>query len=70
MTFTRATTLLDTMPGVNQRGAEMLIAEWGVKMAYFGSAGRLAAWSGVAPDNNESAGKQHTGTIRKGNCVL
>jgi len=70
MTFTRAATLLDTIPGVNQRGAEMLIAEWGIDMERFGSAGRLAAWSGVAPGNHESAGKQLTGTTRKGNRVL
>jgi transposase len=70
MTFTRATILLDTIPGVNQRGAEMLIAEWGIDMERFGSAGRLAAWSGMAPGNHESAGKQPTGTIRKGNRIL
>jgi len=70
MTFARATTLLDTIPGGNQRGAEMLLAEWGVDMARFGSAGRLAAWSGVAPGNDESAGEQRAGTTRKGNRVL
>jgi transposase len=70
MTFARATPLLDTIPGVNQRGAEMLLAEWGVDMARFGSAGRLAAWSGVAPGNDESACKQRAGTTRKGNRVL
>jgi transposase len=70
MTMTRAIALLDTIPGVNQRGAEMLIAEWGIDMERFGNAGRLAAWSGVAPGNHESAGKQRTGTTRKGNRVL
>jgi transposase len=69
LTFTRATTLLDTIPGVKQRGAEMLVAEWGIEMARFGSAGRLAAWSGVAPGNDASAGKQRAGTTRKGNRV-
>jgi hypothetical protein len=70
LTFTRATTLLDTIPGGNQRGAERLIAEWGIDMARFGSAGRLAAWSGVALGNDESAGKQRAGTTRKRNRVL
>src|SRR5262249_31389909 len=57
-TFTRAVELLDTIPGINQRGAEMIIAEIGIAMARFGTASRLAAWSGVAPGKDESAGKQ------------
>jgi len=70
LTCTRAVELLDTIPGVNQRGAEMIVAEIGIDMARFGTAPRLAAWSGVAPGNNESAGKQRSGKTRKGNQVL
>jgi transposase len=67
MTFARAVTLLDTIPGVNQRGGELLVAEWGIDMGRFGTAARLAAWSGVAPGNDESAGKQRSGKTRPGN---
>jgi transposase len=70
LTFARAVTLLDTIPGVNQRGGELLVAEWGIDMARFGTAARLAAWSGVAPGNDESAGKQRSGKIRTGNHLL
>jgi transposase len=70
LTFTQAVELLDTIPGVNQRGAEMIIAEIGIDMARFGTASRLAAWPGVAPGNDESAGKQRSGKTRKGNQVL
>ena len=70
MTFARAVTVLDTIPGVNQRGGELLVAEWGIDMARFGTAARLAAWSGVAPGNDESAGKQRSGKTRKGNRAL
>jgi transposase len=70
LTFTRAVELLDTIPGVNQRGAEMILAEIGIDMTRFGTASRLAAWSGVAPGNDESAGKQRSGKTRKGNQVL
>jgi transposase len=70
LTFTRAVELLDTIPGVNQRGAEMIVAEIGIDMTRFGTAPRLAAWSGVAPGNDESAGKQRSGKTRKGNQVL
>jgi transposase len=70
LTFAHAVTLLDTIPGVNQRGGELLVAEWGIDMARFGTAARLAAWSGVAPGNDESAGKQRSGKIRTGNHIL
>src|SRR5262249_49130683 len=49
MSFAQAVTVLDTVPGVDQRGAALLVAEWGVDMARFGTAARLAAWTGVAP---------------------
>jgi transposase len=45
----------------------MIIAEIGIDMARFETASRLAAWSGVAPGNDESAGKQRSGKTRKGN---
>jgi transposase len=70
MTFVRAVTVLDSIPGVHQRGGELLVAEWGIDMARFGTAARLAAWSGVAPGNDESAGKQRSGKTCKGNRAL
>lgn len=70
MTFLRAITLLDSIPGVHQQGAELLVAEWGIDMERFGTAPRLAAWSGIAPGNNESAGIQRSSTTRKGNRAL
>jgi len=41
LTFTCAVEFLDTIPGVNQRGAEMIVAEIGMD-AQFGTASRLA----------------------------
>jgi transposase len=70
LTFTRAITLLDTIPGIDRRGAERWVAETGVDMARFGTAARLAAWVGVAPGNDESAGKQRSGRTRHGNQPL
>src|SRR5207244_13059694 len=63
-------TYLDTIPGVDRRGAEMLVAEIGIDMERFGTAARLAAWAGVAPGNDESAGKRRSGKTRKGNSPL
>jgi transposase len=58
------------MPGVDRWGAEVLVAEWRTDMRRFGTASRLAAWTGVAPGNDESAGKQRSGKTRKGNRGL
>jgi transposase len=58
--------MLDTIPGVDRRTAEGLIAEIGVDMARFGSAARLASWAGMCPGQHESAGKQRSGKTRKG----
>jgi transposase len=41
--FDQAITLLDTIPGVDRRGADMLVAEIGTDMRRFGTAARLAA---------------------------
>jgi transposase len=70
LTFAQAVTLLDTTPGVNQRGGERLVAEGGLDMARVGTAARRAAWSGVAPGNDESAGTQRSGKIRTGDHRL
>jgi transposase len=58
--------LLVTVPGIDQRTAECLVAEIGVDMARFGSAQRLASWAGMCPGHYESAGKQTSGKARKG----
>jgi transposase len=70
MPFARAVTVLDSIPGVNQRGGELWVAEWGIDMARFDTAARLAAWSGVAPGHDDSAGKQRSGKTRQGNRAL
>lgn len=61
---------LDSIPGVGRRTAEHIIAEIGTDMDQFPSAAHLCSWAGVAPGNNESAGKRKSGRIRKGNEKL
>jgi len=61
---------LDALPGVNKRTAEVILAEIGVDMRVFPSAGHLASWAGLCPGNNESAGKHRSGKTRKGNRWL
>ncbi len=64
--FVEKVDLLRTIPGVERRTAEELIAEIGVDMARFGSAERLASWAGMCPGHHESAGKQRSGKARPG----
>lgn len=68
--FEEAVELLDTIPGMGRRTAEVIVSEIGQDMSRFPTADHLAAWAGVAPDNNESAGKRYSGTTRKGNRPL
>jgi transposase len=65
-----AITLLDTIPGVGQRAAEILVAEIGTDMRRFSSAKHLASWAGMCPGNHESGGKRLSGKTRKGNRWL
>jgi transposase len=62
--------LLDTIPGVNRRIAECLVAEIGVDMGRFETSARLASWAGVCPGNHESGGKRKSGRTRKGSKWL
>lgn len=62
--------LLTTIPGVDQRLADGIIAEIGVDMAWFGTAERLASWAGMCPGQHESAGKSKSGKSRHGDTWL
>jgi transposase len=50
--FARARDRLDTITGVGKRAAETIIAEVGVDMSVFPTAGHLASWAGRCPGNN------------------
>ena len=61
---------LDTIPGVDRRIAECLIAEIGADMGRFETSARLASWAGMCPGNNESGGRRRSGRTRKGSKWL
>ena len=61
---------LVTIPGVGRRTAEVIIAETGGDMARFATAARLAAWAGLAPGDNQPAGRRKKAPARKGNRHL
>ena len=62
--------LLVTIPGISVGLAQILIAEIGVDMNRFATAGHLASWAGMCPGNNESAGKRLHGRTRHGDTWL
>lgn len=60
--------LLDTIPGVERKAAIALLAEITPNVTdYFSSDAKLAAWAGVAPGTNESAGVRKNAKSLKGN---
>jgi transposase len=61
---------LDTVPGINRRVAEDVLAEIGTDMSRFASARPLASWAGRCPGNNESGGKRKSGQTRHGSPGL
>jgi transposase len=61
---------LTQIPGVDRIGAAVIIAELGVDMSVFPTVRHAAAWAGVCPGNNESAGKRKGTPGRKGNPHL
>ena len=70
LTGVQAVALLDTIPGIGPWQAEVILAEIGLDMTRFATAAHLASWAGVAPGNNESAGKRRSGKTRHGNPAL
>jgi transposase len=68
--FEEAIKRLDTIPGIDRKAAEGIVAEMGADLKPFASAGHLASWVGLCPGNHESAGKRKSGRTTKGNGWL
>lgn len=65
-----AWTVLQTIPGIGEIAAALILIEIGEDLAHFGSADRFASWAALCPGNNESAGKRKSGKTRKGNSMV
>ncbi len=68
--FAAAVERLTTIPGVDRRTAEVLVAGSGTDMGRFPTAGHLASWAGMCPGNDQSAGKRRSGHTTKGDRWL
>jgi transposase len=67
LSWSAAVELLDTIPGVDRRTAEIVLAEIGLDMSQFPTADDLTSWAGFAPGNHQSGGKRYSGRTTKGN---
>ena len=56
--FAAAARRLDEIPGINSIAARAILAETGIDMARFPTAGHLVSWARFAPGVKESAGKK------------
>jgi transposase len=68
--FAEAIQRLATIPGIAVQAAEDLVAEIGVHMEQFATAGHLASWAGICSGNRQSGGKRYSGRTTKGNSWL
>ena len=68
--FRAARDLIVTIPGISTRVADVIIAEIGVDMTRFPTAGHLASWAGTCLGSNESAGRVKSTHTRPGNPYL
>jgi transposase len=68
--FVQAKERLVTIPGIDERAAENILAEIGTDMDQFPSAGHLASWAGMCSGNRQSAGKRQSGRTTKGDQWL
>ena len=64
--FRQAAELLETIPGVGETTAQVMLAEIGSDMSRFPSPAHLRSWACLCPRNDESAGKRRSTRIRKG----
>jgi transposase len=68
--FVETLARLVTIPGVDFRVAEVVVAEIGLDMNRFPTAGHLSSWAGLSSGNHESAGKRQSGRTTPGNRWL
>lgn len=64
--FREKAQLLTTMPGVSDIVAQTIVAEIGVDMSRFPTAGHLISWAGLCPRSDKSAGKARSTRVMKG----
>jgi transposase len=62
--------LLDSIPSINELSALYIIAEISTDMSSFKTSGHITAWAGLAPKDNESAGKLKSSKTQRANIYI
>jgi transposase len=62
--------LANQLPGVTELSAALILAETGVDMSVFESDKHFVSWAGLAPSNDQSAGKKKSVRISKAGQFL
>ena len=57
---------LNTIPGIGDLGACVILADIGNDMSRFPTQGHLISWAGLCPRKDESAGKRRSTRMREG----
>jgi transposase len=65
-----ATERLDEIPGISPLAAQIIIAEIGLDMSRFPTAGHLVSWAKLCPRTIQSGAKHRAGKTGKGNPYL
>jgi len=65
-----ALTRLDEVPGISAHGAQVILAEIGLDMSRFPTAGHLVSWAKLCPRTIQSGAKNRSGKAGKGNPYL
>jgi transposase len=68
--FERPIEILDSIPGIDLTAAYAILAEISSNMSSFPTAQHICAWAGLAPGNNQSAGKKKKQRVIQGNNYL
>ena len=61
---------LQEIPGISRHAAQVIIAETGLDMTRFPTAGHLVSWARLCPRTIQSGSSQHPGKTAKGNPYL
>ncbi len=61
---------LDEIPGISPAGAQIILAEIGLDMTRFPTAGHLVSWARLCPRTIQSGAKNRSGKAGKGNPYL
>lgn len=70
LTWDAAIAVADAIPGIGSRLAQDILAETGIDMSRFPTAGHFASWAKLCPGNRQSGGKRLSATIGHGNRHL